>query len=174
MAHYSIKLSRFSYLFLADTRSSIFWLLVRVYVGYEWFMAGFDKAQNSSWVGLSAGSPIIGFVNGALQKTAGAHPDVQMWYATFLQNFVLTHPTFWTNAVAYGEVLVGLGLIVGCVVGVAAFFGVLMNVNYLLAGTVSVNPTLLILGIFLILGRRVAGHLGLDYYVRPWLHKSST
>ena len=63
---------------------------------------------------------------------------------------------------APGEVLVGLGLIVGALVGIAAFFGTLMNFNFLLAGSSSTNPVLFGLGVFLVLGWKVAGYIGLD------------
>jgi thiosulfate dehydrogenase [quinone] large subunit len=53
--------------------------------------------------------------------------------------------------------------------GIAAFFGVFMNLNYLLAGTVSVNPVLGFLGIFLVLAWRVAGYYGVDRYLLPLL-----
>jgi thiosulfate dehydrogenase [quinone] large subunit len=44
-----------------------------------------------------------------------------------------------------------------------------MNLNYLLAGTVSTNPILLILQLFLILAWRVAGWYGLDRWALPSL-----
>ena len=44
-----------------------------------------------------------------------------------------------------------------------------MNFNYLLAGTVSTNPILGILGILLILAWRVAGYYGADRYLLPLL-----
>jgi thiosulfate dehydrogenase [quinone] large subunit len=69
--------------------------------------------------------------------------------------------------VAFGEFLVGVALIVGLLTGVSAFFGGLMNANYLLAGTVSTNPVLFILATWLVLAWRVAGYYGLDYYVLP-------
>jgi len=73
--------------------------------------------------------------------------------------------------ITLGELLVGVALIVGFLVGVAAFFGAFMNLNFLLAGTVSINPTLFTLGILLVLAWRVAGYIGLDYYVLPKLQK---
>jgi thiosulfate dehydrogenase [quinone] large subunit len=50
-----------------------------------------------------------------------------------------------------GEVAVGAALILGFLTGIAAFFGGLMNANYLLAGTVSTNPILFILATWLVL-----------------------
>jgi hypothetical protein len=65
--------------------------------------------------------------------------------------------------------LVGLALILGFLTGIAAFFGVVMNVNYLLAGTISTNPGLAILGSLLMLAWRIAGYYGLDHWVLPLL-----
>jgi thiosulfate dehydrogenase [quinone] large subunit len=153
----------------ADTRLAWFWLIVRVYCGWEWLTAGWGKIQNPAWFGSSAGSALTGFVNGALQKSTGDHPDVTGWYASFLQTFILPYATFWSNLVALGELLVGLGLIFGALTGVAAFFGTVMNANYLFAGTLSTNPLLFILGTWVVLAWRVAGWYGLDRWLLPLL-----
>ena len=67
------------------------WLIVRLYVGWAWLEAGWGKVNNPAWVGSKAGVALTGFVNSALTKATGAHPDVQGWYAAFLQNVVLSH-----------------------------------------------------------------------------------
>ena len=152
-----------------DVRMSWLWLIVRLYVGYEWLIAGWAKVQNPAWFGSSAGSALTGFLKGALAKTTGDHPDVQGWYAGFLQNVVLPNASLWSNVVAVGEVLVGLALILGIFTGIAAFFGCFMNFNYLLAGTVSTNPVLLFLAIFLLLAWKTAGWIGLDHWLLPLL-----
>jgi len=156
--------------FFTDTRSAWFWFVVRLYVGWEWFQAGWDKVQNPVWVGGNAGAALNGFVQNALTKVGGAHPDVQGWYAWFLTHFVLPHTVAWSNLVAYGELLVGIALIIGFLVGISAFFGMFMNFNYMLAGTVSLNPTLFVLALGLTLAWRVSGLIGLDRYVLPRLH----
>lgn len=184
---YTVEQSRFAHFFTASTASSPLWLIVRLYVGYEWLTAGWDKVANPAWFGSGAGAAMNGFVNGAVHKTAefcqtgaACHPDVQMWYAGFLKGAVLPHLVSWSNAIAVGEVLVGLGLIVGCVTGIAAFFGLFMNLNFMLAGTLSINPILFTLSIGLVLAWRVAGYWGLDRYVLPRLfhgrrlHESTT
>lgn len=61
----------------------------------------------------------------------------------------------------------GVGLILGLFTGIAAFFGTFMNLNYLFAGTVSSNPILLLLQLFLVLAWRSAGWIGLDRYFLP-------
>ena len=153
----------------SDVRLSWLWLIVRLYVGYEWFVAGLAKVQNPAWFGGSAGAALTGFLKGALTKSTGAHPDVQGWYAAFLQNMVLPNAGLWSNFVAVGEVLVGIALILGIFTGIAAFFGSFMNFNYLLAGTVSTNPILFLLAMLVIMAWKTAGWLGLDRWILPLL-----
>jgi thiosulfate dehydrogenase [quinone] large subunit len=145
------------------------WLVVRVYLGWEWLQAGLGKIGSPAWTGSDAGAALSGFVNGALSKTTGEHPDVQGWYAWFLQNLVLPNAKVFGHLVAYGETLVGIALIIGLFTGIAAFFGSFMNMNYLLSGAVSVNPILLFLSLFIILAWRTAGWWGLDRWVLPAL-----
>lgn len=173
MPNIEIEEPGFSKFLFSSTGFAWFWLIVRVYVGWEWLTAGWDKMRNPVWVGDKAGTAIAGFLQGALNKTAGAHPDVSGWYASFIQHFALPHAGFFSYLVTYGEVLVGIALILGAFTGIAAFFGSFMNLNYLFAGTVSVNPFLLVLQLFLILAWRNAGWLGLDRWLlsalgTPW------
>ncbi|MBI4085701.1 MAG: DoxX family protein [Candidatus Liptonbacteria bacterium] len=156
-------------LMFADTRFAVLWLLIRLYVGWEWLQAGWGKLGSAAWVGDNAGAGVQKFLEGALQKTAGAHPDVSGWYAGFINAVALPNTVFISYLVTYGEIAVGIGLILGIFTGIAAFFGTFMNLNYLFAGTVSVNPFLLLLQLFLILAWRTAGWFGLDRYVLPML-----
>ena len=172
-----LRESRTAHFLFADPRASYLWLVVRIWVGWQWLEAGYGKVTNPVWVGDKAGVAIGGFVQGALEKASGEHPAVQGWYADFLQGVVLPNATVFSYMVAFGEVAVGLGLILGILTGIAAFFGVLMNTNFLLAGTVSTNPILALPGILLILAWRNAGWFGLDRWVlpmvgTPWQHGS--
>ncbi len=152
-----------------DVRLSWLWLIMRLYVGYEWVNAGLEKLQNPAWFGAKAGTGIAGFVNGALQKTTGSNPAVQSWYATFLKDIVLPNSAIWSYIITFGELLVGIGLILGIFTGIAAFFGSFMNVNYLLAGTVSTNPILFVIATWLVLAWKTAGWIGLDHWLLPAL-----
>ena len=58
---------------------------------------------------------------------------------------------------------------VGIFTGIAAFFGSFMNINYLLAGTVSTNPILFAIATWLVLAWKVAGWWGLDRWILPAL-----
>ncbi|OUM86755.1 MAG: DoxX family protein [Bacillus thermozeamaize] len=153
----------------SSTRSAWIWLIIRLYVGYEWLMAGIHKVGAEAWTGAKAGAAVTGFVKGALEKTGGEHPDVTGWYAWFLEQIVLPNAKLFAWMVAWGEVLVGISLIVGLLTGIAAFFGGFMNASFLLAGTVSSNPVLFILGTWLVLAWKVAGWYGLDRWALPYL-----
>ena len=159
-------ISRFLF---ANTAMAWFWLAVRLYVGWEWLAAGWEKYQNPIWRGAGAGAAVKGFLLGAIAKTSGPHPDVSGWYASFLQHVALPHVTLFSNLVTFGELAVGVALILGLFTGIAAFFGTFMNLNYLFSGTVSTNPLLLVLQLFLIMAWRVAGWYGADQFVLPAL-----
>lgn len=165
----NIQDSPFARSLFGDVRWAWIWLILRVYIGWQWLEAGLAKIQNPAWTGSKAGAAITGFVTNALTKTGGEHPDVPGWYAWFLQNLVLPQPAFWSYLVAWGEVLVGVALIIGIFTGIAAFFGSFMNMSYLLAGTVSVNPILLMSATILVLAWKTAGWWGLDRWVLPAL-----
>ena len=158
-----------SQLLFADTRFALIWLFLRVYVGWQWLDAGWGKVHNADWVGPKAGKIVAGFTMAALEKAGGAHPDVSDWYAAWLGNVVLTNASLFSHIVAFGEVFVGIALILGLFTGIAAFFGGFMNMNYLFAGTVSVNPLLFLIQLFLILAWLVAGWIGLDRFALPFL-----
>ena len=158
-------------LLFADTRLAPLWTILRLYLGYEWLTAGWGKLTNPAgvWVGAKSGAAVTGFINGALTKTGGDHPDVSGWYASFLQNVALPNAVVFSYMVTFGEILVGIALILGLLTGVAAFFGGFMNTSFLFAGTVSTNPLLLLLAMLIVLAWRVAGHWGLDRWALPML-----
>lgn len=152
-----------------DVHFSWIWLIVRLYAGYEWVTAGTEKLQSPVWTGSQAGVAMSGFVKGALTQATGAHPNVQDWYAAFLQNAVLPNVVVWSYLISWGETLVGIALILGIFTGIAAFFGSFMNANYLLSGAVSTNPILFFIATWLVLAWKTAGWIGLDHWVLPAL-----
>lgn len=156
------SISRF---FLASAGSSPLWFVVRMNVGAAWFLAGWEKVIDPAWG--TSGKALLGFVAGAVAKSTGAHASVQGWYAWFLENIVHNSAGFFSILVTYGELAVGLGVLLGILTGIAAGFGVLMNLNYLLAGTVSTNPILGVFGLFLVFSWRVCGWIGGDRWFLP-------
>jgi thiosulfate dehydrogenase [quinone] large subunit len=118
------NLTRFLF---ADTRMAPFWFVVRVYLGYLWLMEGIGKVTEGGWIGQGAGGAVKGFAQGAMAQTTGEHPQVTQWYASFLENVVIPNATLFSYLVTFGEILVGLALILGMFTGIAAFFGAFMN-----------------------------------------------
>ena len=153
----------------ADTRLAPVWLVIRVYLGYLWLVAGYEKLTDPSgvWVGSKAGAAVAGFAQGAIQQTTGEHPQVTGWYAAFLKDVVLPNAALFSYLVTFGEFLVGVALILGLFTGIAAFFGGFMNASYIFAGVAGANPLMFILATWIVLAWRVAGYLGLDRWVLP-------
>jgi thiosulfate dehydrogenase [quinone] large subunit len=152
-----------------NTKASVIWLIVRLYLAYSWIDAGLHKVTDLAW--MDSGQAILGFWNRALGTAPNGNPIVVYgWYRDFIQFLVNSgaHPWF-AKLIVVGELAVGIGLLVGALVGIAAFFGALMNMSFLMAGTVSTNPVLFFLGILLILAWKNAGYLGVDRYLLPML-----
>ncbi len=145
-------------------KGSWIWLVIRLYLGYEWLTAGWHK--------LTGGFDASGFLKGAIAKAVpaseGAKPVVQGWWAAFLEKFALPNVGLFNFLVPVGEFLVGLALILGFATIFAATMGMVMNFAFLLSGTISSNPNLLILEFILVaLGGAYAGYIGVDYWFRP-------
>ncbi len=101
---------------------------------------------------------------------SGSPPIAYDWYRDFIQFLININAESWFAwLVLLGEIAVGLGLILGVLTGIAAFFGALMNMSFLLAGSSSTNPVLFTFGIGLMLAWKVAGYYGLDRYLLPML-----
>lgn len=145
------------------------WMVLRIYLGWMWLTAGWGKVTSPAWVGENAGAAVTGFLTNALTLTGGDHPSVAGWYAWLIEQVFLPNAALMSYLVAFGEVLIGLALILGFLTGASAFLGGLMNASFLLAGTLSTNPIMFILATWLVLAWRVAGYYGLDYFVLPLL-----
>lgn len=160
-------------LLLGNVFLSLFWLPVRFFVGREWLTAGLHKVADPGW--MDGGASLQGYwQNAAAIPEGGRAPITYDWFRQFLQ-YMLDNEwyTWFAKLVAVGEVLIGLGLIFGALVGIAAFFGTLMNFSFMLAGSASTNPVLFGLAVFLVLAWKVAGYWGLDRYLlrafgTPW------
>jgi thiosulfate dehydrogenase [quinone] large subunit len=139
------------------------WAIVRIYLGYQWLTAGWHKLTGGGWI--DGGTALQGYWTKAAIIPVEGKPQITYdWYRAFIQ-FMLDQGWYsWFGPlVAAGEFMIGIALIVG----VAAFFGVLLNWNFLMAGTASTNPVLLMIGIAVILAWKVAGWYGLDRFLLP-------
>jgi thiosulfate dehydrogenase (quinone) large subunit len=166
MRHAELQEPRWARFLFASTSAAWLWLVVRLYVASAFLPAGWEKVTSGKWL-FGDGAPIQGLVQGAL--TAEGTPP---FYAWFLENIVQPNAGLFATLVALGELAVGLGLLVGLLTGIAAFGGVFMNSNFVLAGVLGSNPLLIILGSLLMLAWRNAGWIGLDRWFLPWVHRT--
>ncbi|MDQ2682066.1 MAG: DoxX family membrane protein [Chloroflexota bacterium] len=158
-------------LLLGNVHFAIFWLPIRLFVGRDWIAAGEHKLRDDAW--MDGGAALKGFWIGKTTVPDGqsaAPSGTYGWFQDFL-TYMLNNEwyTWFAKVIAIGEFLVGVGLVVGALVGIAAFFGTMMNFNFMLAGTTSSNPVLFGLGVFLVLGWKTAGWLGIDRVLLPIL-----
>ncbi|NHM32340.1 DoxX family protein [Neobacillus terrae] len=147
--------------------SAIILTFIRLYVGYAWFEAGLHK--------ITGGFDATGFLKGAIGNPVKG-PDGSILYGTyltFLKSFALPNAHIFNVLVPWGELLVGIGLILGCLTTAAMFFGLVMNFSYLMAGTISSNPMDILLGVIILAAGFNAGKIGLDRWVIPFIRKTA-
>jgi thiosulfate dehydrogenase (quinone) large subunit len=161
----------------SDPRASILWLIVRVYVGWQWIEAGMGKVTNPAWV--QTGDAVKGYWTNAVAIPEVGRPAITFdWYRSFLQFLLGAEAHTWmAPMIAWGELLIGIALVLGVFTGISAFLGASLNFNFMLAGTASTNPVLFFLSIGIMLAWKVAGYIGLDYFLlnmlgTPWRAKS--
>jgi len=159
--------------FLFSNRyAGLVWLPIRVFLGFAWLDAGLHKFNGTGW--MDGGAALLGYWKGAVAipeaGSAGHAAITYDWYRDFINLLINNNAQTWFGPlITFGEIAVGLALIFGVLTGVAAFFGALMNVSYLLAGSTSSNPVLFTFAIGIVLAWRVAGYYGLDRYLLPML-----
>lgn len=150
--------------------AAAYWLVgLRLIVGWWFLQAGATKllaAEPFTAAGWLANATAAGPIHGLFVFVANTP-----WLLAFTD-----------VAIPVGEALIGLGLIVGALVRLAAFFGGLLMVLFYLGnadwGNGLVNGDLMGLILFVIVGVFAAGRiLGLDAFIedtevvkqRPWL-----
>src|SRR6478672_2330256 len=151
--------------------TGLFWLVLRLYVGYEFVTAGWEKVNSGQWLGTNTGGAISGFLKGALAKNVGAHPEVQNWYANLDKNVFLPNATLFANLVAIGELAVGLAILFGVFTKFSAFWGIILNLAFVSAGISSSNPTMIVFEVAMLFGGAGVAIYGIDFYLMPFLAK---
>jgi thiosulfate dehydrogenase (quinone) large subunit len=149
--------------------ASVLWLTARLWLGYGWLHAGYEKIWGSESAGFwSSGAGVKGFATaGVAGSKAGTGGASYGWFAAFLHGFVIPNSTWIAKLVAVSELTIGALLILGLFTGAVAFAGLTLNVIYMFSGTSGVNPAYAIVAVFLILAWRNAGYLGLDSFALP-------
>jgi len=151
----------------SDTRLAALWLVVRVLLGWGWVSAALGKLGDPAW--MQTGEALKGFWSKAVEIPATGKPLITFdWYRNFIQGMLDSGSYVWfAKLVAIGELVIGLALILGLFVGVAAFLGAFLNWNYIMAGSASSNGLFGLAAILLILAWKTAGYYGLDRWILP-------
>jgi len=150
-----------------DKRFAFFWLIVRVWLGYQWIEASLHKLTSPDW--MVTGNALKGFWMGAVKIPETGRPAIAYdWYRNFLQTMLDAQAYTWfAKVVAVSELLFGIALIAGFFIGATAFFAGFMNWNFIMAGSASVNGVFFGLAVMLVLAWKIAGYYGLDYFILP-------
>ncbi len=158
----------FTRFLFSNSRAGLLWLPIRLFIGFAWLESGLGKITNPEW---TSGAVLRAYWERAVVIPEQGRPPISFeWYRGFINTLLDGNTETWFSwVVVLGELAVGVALVVGLLTGVAAFFGALMNMSFLLAGSASTNPVLFTLAIGLILAWRVAGYYGVDRYLLPRL-----
>jgi thiosulfate dehydrogenase [quinone] large subunit len=159
----------FTRFLFTNSRAGLFWLPIRLFLGFAWLEAGLHKLTGGGWI--DGGSSLRGFWEAAVAvPEKGRVPITYEWYRDFINTLLAGHHETWFAwVITLGEIAIGVGLILGILTGVAAFFGAFMNMSFLLAGSASTNPIMFTLAVGLMLAWKVAGYYGVDRFLLPRL-----
>lgn len=116
----------------ADTRLSGRVLLpLRLFLGVTFVYAGIQKLTDPQFFNPLA----AGFIGKQIMAFATGSP-----IHNFLIHFALPHATFFGAFVAFGEIAIGIGTLIGFLFRPAAFFGILLSLMFFLSASWRVHP----------------------------------
>lgn len=154
-----------------DVRMAWVWLPLRIWLGWTWLTSGWGKFQNPAW--LDNGTALKGYWERAI--VVDPRPVASFdWYRDFLQLMLNAEVYTWfAKVILFGEITIGIALILGAFTGLAAFGGGFLNWNFVMAGTASTNGLLFAIATWLVLAWKTAGWIGLDRWLlqalgTPW------
>jgi thiosulfate dehydrogenase [quinone] large subunit len=151
-------------LLFADARLAWLWLPLRLYLGWAWWEAGWQKFIDPKWMDNGGAVKLLqrGF------KMAPKPVISYDWYRSFIEFLVNSEAHTWFSKITiFGELAIAIALILGAFTGPAAFFGGLMNWSFIMAGSAFTNGMLFVIATWLVLAWRNAGWIGLDRWLLP-------
>jgi thiosulfate dehydrogenase [quinone] large subunit len=143
---------------------AILWLVIRLWLGFQWAQAGWQKLGNLQWMD---GTKISDFWKTSLAQYGKPNSNVAFdWYAGFLKGLQDSGAQTWfAPLIAWAEFLGGIALMLGLLTGLTALRLAFLNFNYMLAGSAGLNPVYMVLAILLVVAWKNAGWWGLDRFI---------
>lgn len=159
----------FARFLFADPRAALLWLPLRIWMGYQWLDAGLGKLENPAW--METGVALRGFWQRAVEVPEEGTPRIAFdWYRDFLQRLLDAEAYTWfAKLIAVSETIFGILLIVGAFTGLVALLAGFMNWNFIMAGSAGTNGVMFVIAVGLVMAWKIAGYLGLDYFLLPRL-----
>ena len=144
--------------------------LLRILVGVLFLLVAWPKVSGRFLAGRALQQQLLN----------GIQKDPLAWHRAFIGGFVVPHAHWFSYLSAFGEISIGISLLVGCLVRISSLFGAFYNFNILFSvayaaggGTVNYNRVLILM--HLIFVSSSAGRaLGMDAllkrrFPRSWL-----
>jgi thiosulfate dehydrogenase [quinone] large subunit len=136
--------------------AAIAWLAVRVWVGCMWVQAGWAKV-------FGAENPYFLHNNGAgVAGFAGHGAAAYSWWGSIMHSFVVPNASWIAVLVAFGELAIGLGLVVGFLTRTAAVCSLLLLFTYIMSGTASVCAFYALCALIVLATWRTSTWIGVD------------
>lgn len=104
-------------------------VFIRLFIGLGWLRAVAEKAVEPAW---RDGTEIIAFVDGYSVWTLG-------WYRPFVDHVVAPNTEVLVAVLIFAQLFAAITLLSGRLLGYGVAVGILMNLNFLVAGSVDPN-----------------------------------
>ncbi|WP_223788710.1 DoxX family membrane protein [Marinicella meishanensis] len=102
---------------------TLYLIPLRLYLGLFYIQTGENKVSKEFG---------LGWVSSMESQINAAIPDLSDWYAFFIQEVVLKMPVTFAMLVSWGELLLGISLLLGITVRLSAMLGAFMAWNFAL------------------------------------------
>ena len=132
------------------------WLAMRVWLGIMWMQAGWAKlfgAENAYFL-HNNGAGVAGF--------AAHGAPAYSWWGSFLHSFVVPNAGWIGVFIAFAELAVGAGLVLGLFTRVAALGSLALLFTYVMSGTASVCAFYALFAIVILATWKTSSWIGLD------------
>ncbi len=143
---------------------------LRLFLAVTFLYAGIQKLTDPQFFNPKA----IGYIGKQIQGFATGSPIHGL-----LVSVALPHAAFWGGVIAWGEIAIGLGTLVGFLLRPAAFFGLLLSLMFFLSASWHVYPYFYgadIVFVFawaamMLAGPTAGGWPALDLWLAPWIEE---